>query len=167
MVSWADLQSTLTVSVALNAAYYTVSAFLNPTAVKQDGLISIASNAAAKIKDPQKQESFSDELAELRQQIVEIQYSGESVVIKFRIFAILFLYVGMVLLTISAIDPKSYAPEWCHWSSMVLNAPFLVAVFYVSAIESLKYKTVNKSRREIEKHMKIELESQRARGGKQ
>lgn len=155
--TWGDLLSVLTVSVALNMAYFTVSSFVSPIAANQKKLLNLLSQSIAKIRDTTNRRTQEDELVALQDQLVRIEYDEKSAGKPFRLAAILAFFFGMALVIVGTFVFEQKAPDWLPLAATLLSLPFLLMVLYVAVFLSNGYAMLASRREKLDASVKTLL----------
>lgn len=153
MSQWADYQSLISMSIALNAAYFSISSFLTPYASTQRELASLAKQALGDVTNDHDRERFKRELRQVETNIVEREIADRRFTYWFRTIAVVFFIAGLALLMNASIYAGEAAASWIFWVSALLNVPFVVGVLYMTVISSGKFKKIGDAREEIEARM--------------
>lgn len=158
--TWGDLLSVLTVSVALNMAYFTVSSFVSPIAANQKNLLGLLSQSIAKIQDKENRQPKETDLVALQDRLVRIEYDERSAGKPFRFAAILAFFAGMVLVVVGTFMFEQKAPGWLPLAATLLSFPFLFMVLYVAVVLSNRYAVLASDREKLEAGIKTLLSAQ-------
>lgn len=147
--TWGDLLSVLTVSVALNMAYFSVSSFVSPIAANQRALLSSLNNSIEKIANGDEKESKESVWGELQDRLVSLDHEEKAATKPFRIISLLAFFVGMTLVFVGTFWFEKTAPLWLPYVATSLNAPFIAMAFYVAVTLSGRYAKLSSDREKL------------------
>lgn len=160
-VTWAEFLSPLSLSVALNMAYFTVSSFVNPIASNQRKLLSQLENS---INAAQKQDSFDDEMgriSDLRNKLAGIEYDESQKGKWFRFFALLFLFAGLFMIMYGMFYMATEIPQCFMLINLLFFSPFIFMSLYTVVLISRRYGKLDKERHSLSKDVQAKLGAER------
>lgn len=139
-VNWGNLQSLVQISVALNAAYFSISQFSNPDIAKYKSRIASAQSAiTSKMEEGGQRKDMLGSLSKLDNDIVSRQSSDRKFLSITRIFCATFFVLGLMILFLLSVLPNREAGFWIISVSALMNMPVLFGVFYMAFISMRDY----------------------------
>ena len=139
-VNWGNLQSLVQISIALNAAYFSIAQFSNPDIAKYKSRIASAQSAiTSKVKEGDQRKNMYGSLSKLDKDIVSRQSSDRKFLSITRIFCATFFVLGLMILFFLSVLPNREAGFWIISVSTSMNMPVLFGVFYMAFISMRDY----------------------------
>ena len=147
MSNWGDYQSLIQISIALNAAYFSLSQFLNPDAANQKSLISTAIGVAENDASGQ---NFSERLQRVLQDVNGQKEKDKNFFRLFRVASAVLFLLGIILLFIGSYKSTDTVGDWIILVCALLNAPFVIGLCYMFLVSSPQYDEFSKERQKIQ-----------------
>lgn len=137
---WGDYQSIIQISIALNAAYFSISQFSNPGVSLQISRITDAINSATLyIKDTKERKRIIIELGRIQSDVLKQKQKDSSLIDILRFFALVLLLGGLALLWFTSVFAEKSAGLCLQIGALALNLPFSLGIGYMGLFSSAKY----------------------------
>ncbi|MGB8362972.1 MAG: hypothetical protein ACLQUZ_05140 [Rhizomicrobium sp.] len=155
--TWSGFQSFIQISVALNAAYFSVAQFFNPDATnerdKLQNVFEALTEYAKTSGNSALKKRFADKLVALGVNLSAQEVADENFFVLFRATSVFMFFCGIILLFVSSIF-AGYRVFWeftpLFW---LLVFPFMIGVGYVVFNSSRNYRKLAASRITISRDM--------------
>ena len=161
MSKWVDYQSIISISIALNAAYFSIASFVSPYALNQKRLIEKALEGLLELSEENECKKIRKKLVNLGHDLGTQEELDKHHLSRFRPLSVILFIAGMVLLWVASVKADIQADNWIAIVSPALSLPFTIGILYMSIKSSGKYKDITRRRREIEKCMSRAISSKK------